>query len=231
MGARASIIASAALALCGMAAPAGAGELFNGSFEDILSDWAANPALFQTPGEWEHRDQNGLADKKYMPVHGFMLGVIQAEFDTSANFITQTFTTKGGTFSGAAAFLGEDYLACTDDYDCNDHGYVRLFDANDVLVHQLFYSDLLAVGDFGYTEWTSFSTVLSAGTYRLEAGVANGGDGFNPSFLLVDDFRMNAVPEPGTWALMIAGFGLAGAALRHRKAVPAPIKVDRDRRR
>jgi len=28
-----------------------------------------------------------------------------------------------------------------------------------------------------------------------------------------------AVPEPGTWALMIAGFGLAGAGLRRRTAV------------
>ena len=27
-----------------------------------------------------------------------------------------------------------------------------------------------------------------------------------------------AVPEPGAWALMIAGFGLAGAALRKRRA-------------
>jgi hypothetical protein len=27
-----------------------------------------------------------------------------------------------------------------------------------------------------------------------------------------------AVPEPGTWALMIAGFGLAGASLRRRAA-------------
>ncbi len=26
-----------------------------------------------------------------------------------------------------------------------------------------------------------------------------------------------AVPEPATWAMMIAGFGLAGAALRHRQ--------------
>lgn len=30
-----------------------------------------------------------------------------------------------------------------------------------------------------------------------------------------------AVPEPGTWALMISGFGLAGAALRRRRAAVA----------
>lgn len=30
-----------------------------------------------------------------------------------------------------------------------------------------------------------------------------------------------AVPEPASWALMIAGFGLTGVALRRRKALPA----------
>jgi hypothetical protein len=27
-----------------------------------------------------------------------------------------------------------------------------------------------------------------------------------------------AVPEPGTWAMMILGFGIAGASLRRRRA-------------
>lgn len=31
---------------------------------------------------------------------------------------------------------------------------------------------------------------------------------------------VGAVPEPATWALMIAGFGMTGAALRRRKTVP-----------
>ena len=30
------------------------------------------------------------------------------------------------------------------------------------------------------------------------------------------NFEVSAVPEPATWAMMIAGFGLAGAALRRR---------------
>ena len=30
-----------------------------------------------------------------------------------------------------------------------------------------------------------------------------------------------AAPEPATWALMISGFGLAGAGLRRRRAVAA----------
>ena len=34
-------------------------------------------------------------------------------------------------------------------------------------------------------------------------------------------FRVNGVPEPGTWALMIGGFGLAGVALRRRRAIAA----------
>lgn len=219
MGFRSSMIACAALAAATLgSAPAQAAELFNGSFEDILTDWAADPSLFQTPGEFEHRDENGTADKKYMPVDGSLLGVIQAGFDTGPSFISQTFTTKGGTFSGSAAFLAEDSL------DYNDYGYVRLISGGDVI--ELFFRDIasgpgVGVGAFGYTEWTSFSTVLAAGTYTVEAGAANGLDGENPSFLLVDNFQMKAVPEPGTWALMIAGFGLAGAALRRRRAAVA----------
>ena len=37
----------------------------------------------------------------------------------------------------------------------------------------------------------------------------------------VHSLDTGAIPEPGTWALMIAGFGLAGAALRRRRSAVA----------
>lgn len=39
--------------------------------------------------------------------------------------------------------------------------------------------------------------------------------------LVVDRLEVRAVPEPASWALIIAGFGMVGAALRHRR-LPAP---------
>lgn len=40
-----------------------------------------------------------------------------------------------------------------------------------------------------------------------------------------------AVPESETWAMMIAGFGLVGWLLRHRRATPASARQDSARRR
>jgi len=42
--------------------------------------------------------------------------------------------------------------------------------------------------------------------------------GYVPIFIH-EDFIRGAIPEPGTWALMIGGFGLAGASLRRRRSL------------
>jgi hypothetical protein len=45
-----------------------------------------------------------------------------------------------------------------------------------------------------------------------------GGCGTNPASCDLN-FRVTAVPEPGSWALLVAGFGLLGATLRRRPAL------------
>jgi hypothetical protein len=69
-----------------------------------------------------------------------------------------------------------------------------------------------------------------SGTYDLDAGetiligVNNAGNYASDSTGLVFTVTQHsaAVPEPAAWAMMIGGFGLAGAALRRR---PAPAAV------
>jgi hypothetical protein len=212
MGLKYSIVACAAVAAASLAsAQAQAAGLQNGSFEEILDDWTTNPSLFQTPGVWQHLDENGLPDKQYDPVDGFLLGVLQAGDGDVEVTITQTFTTKGGHFSGSAAFLAEDFA------DYNDYGFVQLIHGADVFT--LFSKDVVGVGSYGYTPWTGFAKELEAGTWTFKAGIVNAEDRFNPSFLLLDALRLAEVPEPSAWALMIAGFGLTGAALRRRYCV------------
>lgn len=59
----------------------------------------------------------------------------------------------------------------------------------------------------GRTIWNGFltDTVNSSQLYQNELAFVFGGSG--------------AVPEPATWAMMIAGFGLVGGAMRRRQSV------------
>jgi len=53
---------------------------------------------------------------------------------------------------------------------------------------------------------------LGTGQATLVGGLGTG----------VTDISSLSVPEPASWAMMIGGFGLAGAALRRRPRLPAP---------
>ena len=68
--------------------------------------------------------------------------------------------------------------------------------------------------DNGVSEfWNLSSLFLEAGTYQLTINGNNSSTGS-----LGGTVTINAVPEPGTWAMMLLGFGAAGYAMRRRRA-------------
>ncbi len=64
--------------------------------------------------------------------------------------------------------------------------------------------------------FNSFSANFTAsGSDTLTISQLAGGDNFRGS--IVDNVMIAAVPEPSTWLMLLAGFGLVGGALRRRK--------------
>jgi hypothetical protein len=85
----------------------------------------------------------------------------------------------------------------------------------------------VAGGDSGGPQFGADGRLLSVTSYGLTFGTGFGDfaaglnsswgefNGFVPLHIH-QDFIRNAVPEPATWAMMIMGFGLAGAGMRAR---------------
>jgi hypothetical protein len=66
---------------------------------------------------------------------------------------------------------------------------------------------------------TLINSGISGGTFTLNVvGTADGPSSFS------GDLTFSAVPEPGTWALMIIGFGAIGFAMRRRKDVTTSVR-------
>jgi hypothetical protein len=71
--------------------------------------------------------------------------------------------------------------------------------------------------------WSLLSAIVGAGahTIRLQGNVVNTSAADAASYAGTLNLTSVAVPEPSTWALMILGFGGAGAVIRSRRQVVA----------
>lgn len=224
----ASISACAVLAALALAPGSAQAVILNGGFESNLDDWTADDDFVAITNIFYHRVPADAAERgddliavlpPYDPVEGDFFAVLSAgdqfaEPDTGVVTLQQTFHTDGGLFRGFAAFSSGDYAPYL------DFGYVKLIGPGGA-TRTLFSSGVGSVGDYGRTPWIEIGAELAAGDYLIEAGIANVGDDLQSSFLLLDGFSVTAVPEPATWATMIAGFFGLGGVLRRRRAIAA----------
>jgi hypothetical protein len=144
--------------------------------------------------------------------------------------LTQSFTFGGGAvvisfdmfannYAGATINSGRDYTTGPNQNATADillGGADAFTNANSAIVAVLYGPG----ADTGANPnpWTHYSSTvnLAAGSYQIRFAETDNQLFFNQG---VDNVSVTAggVPEPASWALMIGGFGLAGAALRRRR--------------
>lgn len=128
--------------------------------------------------------------------------------------VTQGFILSGGVYQFISAPGGAD---TTTFEDLNIHGVAV--------------GNFIDVGGFSHAftydiHTNAFTNLEIAGATSVQAfGINDLGQVILTTDLLRGPnnfiYDPNAVPEPGTWALMVLGFGVAGAAVRRRRLAPA----------
>ncbi len=83
-------------------------------------------------------------------------------------------------------------------------------------------SSLFSLAQGGVGAWQAQTLSFTAtSASEVLSFLAQGTPGGAPPISFLDGVTLTAVPEPASWALMVAGFGVVGAVLRRRAATVA----------
>lgn len=81
-----------------------------------------------------------------------------------------------------------------------------------------FATDIVTTPSMGFSPWKTFSYTFTADSANpLLSFLAVGTPAGVPPFSLLDAVSVTELPEPASWAMMLAGFGLIGSAMRSRR--------------
>lgn len=153
--------------------------------------------------------------------YGSTNGNLAAEGNQYLDLVGQGGT--GSIYQDLSTMIGQTYLL-TFDYSHNlftpssatsASASVDVGDLFDIIMH--------STGDTSNLDWQLYSNVFTATDTTTRLTFTNLTGGTNEGVFL-DAVSAVAVPEPGTWAMMLLGFGGIGLAMRRRRR-PALAQV------
>ena len=214
------LILAATAAVLAIAPAAGAAELLtNGNFEDgntgFYSEYSYSPGNYWPEGVYgiDTNPQNGhglfssFGDHTYG--EGRMMVVNGTGTENTVVWGQGGIAVAQNTDYTFSFWLGSAYPTSPAILATRINGMWQSPDAN-------------ANGDT--PGWTQFSYVWNSGlNTSATVELINRNLEFSGNDFVLDDISLSgaAVPEPATWAMMITGFGAAGAMMRRRRAVLA----------
>lgn len=233
---RLSVKLALALSALGLASAAGA-AITNGDFESgNLNGWSSytsnsDDVIFGAEGSVATVPSASVGAPAGA---GENVAFLHAGRVDDYQLLWQDFSTiSGASLSMMVKWAGNDTIYY--DYPYNDDGYARIaqLDGNgDPLSWTTIWDASIAeYGNVdgpngGASPWMTASyNFASSGSYRLEFGIRNVGvgdigddDEMSSSELFVDNVALTEpVPEPGEWAMLIAGVGVVGMVASRRK--------------
>lgn len=218
--------------------PAAAATLINGGFEQpgVAGMLTLTPGSTKVTG-WTAVDTTpgGDTDVQYLNSAAYSsLGVVASE---GAHFLDLTGSVgrgKGVVSDAIAVTSGEQYRIAFDVGAFYVRNQGSFGDATvDLLVNGVLAGSFTNIMDLKGpgSDWQRFSYDFTADapsvrlTFLSSTSLASSNLGVGLDNVTFDSMGGapvgGAVPEPATWAMMIAGFGLAGASLRRRRAILA----------
>ena len=194
---------------------------FNPTPQTLANDWTGS-------GDWVMFCSTSGTRCDNPAVYGYLAGPLPASpggtnfvgIDGTPGFDGDVYQTINGLTVGKTYTLSF-YEATAQ--ECCTYGNTTTDSVTASLGSESFTTPTITTSNDGTTPWMLYSTTFTYTGGGNVLSFMNAGTGV-PPYALIDGVSFTGVPEPGTWAMIVAGFaglGLLGRARRKAAAVAA----------